>query len=546
LLLLVGAGCDGELAISDPSLNEDEGMADPSRVAQSAGVVPGQFIGKLYTEGLGRAPDPGGWRAHAGLFQSGGCSPGTLETAARSILSSIELQSLGLSDEARILVLYRALLGREPDPQGYATHLSDYRSHRDWTRKIDHFLRSPEFLSRIPAACSGHPTYWGRNAALELPIDQTTCYRINSQPERCWAMPRTQSSLQTLLDTVGAGGGGVVRLPRRAVIRLTSALTVPVGVTLATRDVANHRRYAEMARLVRVTDLPQGFLVRLAAGSVLRGVWVDGQHGKIAVTGGRDEGVRVAGPGAVVEHCRLSDSEGTAVYLAAAPYDAGVSTDGAQVRQNLITGYANRHMKEVTDWSDGVTNRSPSATIEGNHIVDVTDVGVITFHPGGPAPQRSVVRGNRILALGNPMVAAIGLDPETGFQGVGPTVHDFTGFLAEGNEIWTGGQSHLDIVLSLGTRAWFADGWAVGGTVRNNTSAGNEVVANNVILIASMSALQSVTGNTFAATLRASSGCLLGNVLAAKDSSSLGQVTHPFTWVDTASVTACVSHRYDH
>ena len=36
--------------------------------------VPSQFIAKLYSEALGRAPDNGGWQAQTNYFLASGCS----------------------------------------------------------------------------------------------------------------------------------------------------------------------------------------------------------------------------------------------------------------------------------------------------------------------------------------------------------------------------------------------------------------------------------------------------------------------------------------
>src|SRR5262249_36684318 len=162
------------------------------------------------------------------------------------------------------------------------------------------------------------------------------------------------------------------------------------------------------------------------------------------------------------EACRITDNEGTEIYLDSAPYNGNADCTGARVTRNLISGYGNGHMKDrPSAWSDGISNRCPSATIEDNDIVDVTDIGVVTFHPGGESIQASVVRRNRILALGNPMVAAIGIDPETGNEQRRNTALDYSKFVAEDNQVWTSDSSHIDIVLAIGTRSWFADGFAL-------------------------------------------------------------------------------------
>jgi hypothetical protein len=51
------------------------GTVGAAASADAAAKLPGQFVAKLYTEALGRAPDAGGWSFHLGSFAAQGCTP---------------------------------------------------------------------------------------------------------------------------------------------------------------------------------------------------------------------------------------------------------------------------------------------------------------------------------------------------------------------------------------------------------------------------------------------------------------------------------------
>ncbi len=48
-------------------------------------AVPTQFIAKMYTEALGRAPDPTGWSAAVEYFRENGCNERLLKTWGGSV-----------------------------------------------------------------------------------------------------------------------------------------------------------------------------------------------------------------------------------------------------------------------------------------------------------------------------------------------------------------------------------------------------------------------------------------------------------------------------
>ena len=60
------------------------------QAAAALGAAPPQFIAKMYSEALGRAPDPAGWQSALQYFQSSSCSQQTLKTWGTAALTSPE------------------------------------------------------------------------------------------------------------------------------------------------------------------------------------------------------------------------------------------------------------------------------------------------------------------------------------------------------------------------------------------------------------------------------------------------------------------------
>src|SRR5579864_1438076 len=97
-----------------------------AHAAAAPAAVPAQFVAKMYTEVLGRAPDPQGWQAALNYFEVNGCDQRRLAAWGGSVFESAEFHSLGYDEPAITLLLYRSILNREPDPAGY----------RDWLNAL--------------------------------------------------------------------------------------------------------------------------------------------------------------------------------------------------------------------------------------------------------------------------------------------------------------------------------------------------------------------------------------------------------------------------
>ena len=217
-----------------------------------------------------------------------------------------------------------------------------------------------------------------------------------------------QAALQAALDA--APPGGTVSLAPRAVVRISSPLVIPRGVTLTTTGDPAVTHYASMGRLVRGGAPPnetESSVVDLGPDATLSHVWVSGgrswlgQPVRAAVT------VRLRGDGGTVESSKIADPlGGSGLFVSSSRY--GGDCTKATVRGNLITGYSSDH--RGGGWADGISVACARTEVTDNAIVDATDVGIVLYRVDG-GTQESVVEHNRIVAAGRSAFAALAADP---------------------------------------------------------------------------------------------------------------------------------------
>jgi hypothetical protein len=439
--------------------------------AQAAtGRVPGQFIAKIYTEALGRVPDPEGWQQAVSWFEANGCRAATLNAWARKVYLSGEYLSRGYDPPAELLTLYRGALNREPDAADFQIRLKTRRKGQDLRDTVDGFFDNREFRRLAKKICGAQTSYsFGKQPALALPVTGE-------------GFQGTGAQLQARLDA--ASPGETVHLAQKAVVRLTAPLVIPRGVTLATTGFPEPTRYALMGRLVRSAGFKTA-AVTLQDGAALDSVWVDGQRGMVGFV---DDGINVrllGGDGTRIENSVITNSAGwSSVQVFGAA--EGFPCSNAEVLNNLVTAYSSGHVRgklKHNPWTDGLSISCESALVQMNSIVDATDVGIVLFR-SHPAVQKSLVRFNRVLAAGNSAYGAITVD---GLQGRG-TRPDFRGAMIDGNTFWTSPGTHFDIGIAVGTRAWFgppAD-LASGVAVINNFTAGIPTRVDSGIAVSGM------------------------------------------------------------
>ncbi len=461
----------------------------PAGAAQATTKIPDQFIAKLYTEVLGRAPDPAGWAHHRSSFVGTGCDATSLAGKVREFFSTAEFASRGYDNAERLLVAYRAVLNREADATGFSDRLTRMGTGTSFPSVVDELLASPEFTSLATTICDTATTGYGFDDSgqpLNLP-DEGTGFR------------GTQAQLQALLDSTPSGG--TVSLARHTVVRLTSSLFIPAGVTLTTAGAPSAQSYASMARLTREPGW-SGPSVQLVGGATLERVWVSGARGR--ETGWDRERASVlmlGGTGTSVVSSRLSEPSGASSLRSAGAGDALPCADNL-IQGNLITSYTAEFT--TVRQADGLSVGCEDTLVQDNAVIDATDVAIVLFPTSATVPQASRVTGNTVIHAGIRAQGSIAIDSLFGASGDAPgtSSRSFAGGSVDGNTLWMGDGVTAQIAISVGGRPWYgANGLTFsGGSVTGNTSAGLPVRAATAIAVSGALGT-TVSGNTLTVTL---------------------------------------------
>jgi hypothetical protein len=468
------------------------GVVVVDRVADAATRVPAQLVAKLYSEALGRMPDAGGWTFYLNTFATKGCNTKTVTDLVRTFYASSEFLNLPYGNAQRVLALYRGALNREPDQRGLDFWRAELdRAQVTWSDVVDEVAGSFESARLAHLICTGPGSYsFGTTPAATLQVP------AEGFPGGSGAQ------LQAALDSAPAGG--TVHLAHSAVVRLDSMLVIPAGKTLATVARPAPNAYALQGRLVRTSSFAAP-AVRLNPGARLVNVWVDGQRGNHANFTSAAINVQVlGGSGSEVSGSKITNSRGWTSLLVLGKAD-NQQCDGATVSGNLVTAYSSDHQPagDTGRWTDGLSISCERATVEGNGIIDATDVGIVVFR-APPAAQASLVRGNQVLNAGNSAYGAIVVDGLYDAQ----TPPDFTGLRITGNMLWTGPDTHFDIGLAVGTRPWFGarSSTGTGASVTGNTTNGLTAIVGTGIAVSGMSNA-TVRDNDLRLSVRAISNC---------------------------------------
>lgn len=436
----------------------------PVMAQAQVNVIPTQFVAKMYTEALGRAPDQGGWSTWTGYFYTNGCSLSTLQYVATQFYTRSEFTSDYSDNQSRLLALYRGLLNRDPDLGGFNSWMSDLNNGASWASVVSSFEGSSEFSGEVATICSvTNPDYGFSGAAM--PLATTPIVSACTSGQTCFT--GTESELQTALNN--ASSGSTVCIAPAELIMLDAVLNVPAGVTLSTCGNPTPNQYAHMARLARGSSSFGPYTVTVSGGGTLENVWVDGQRNVLGTnsdTTGNFNIETLGGTNTTVSNNRISEPQGATTFESQGAAE-GVTCTNLAVQGNLATAYTAIHGFDNSENSDGFSMHCDNTTITGNSIVDVTDVGIILFaYPG--TVQNSQITNNTIVSAGNDSNAPICADENTANQYGQPTSFDGTNFT--NNLFWTGPNTSFDFGIAAGTREW---GWShpsdsTGGTFTNN------------------------------------------------------------------------------
>ncbi len=464
-------------------------------------------------------------------FQTVDCNATQLALFGKNVLTSSEFNALGYDNTSKMIVAFRTILNRDGDPT-YAAGQLDSRAVT-WPDMIDSMFASPEFSTLAGRICSTTtPDYnFGTVPAVDVATSGS-------------GFTGTQAALQRVLDATPRGG--VVTLAQRAVVRMSSTLTIPAGVTLRTTGSPTPDHYANMARLVRADSWPTfaAAVVTLRPGAKLDHVWIDGQMGD--PTGRRNgsaSNVRVlSGTGTAVNDNRIGNTAGATNVSSAGGGDVVDACVDNEFNRNLVEAYSSDHGNG--NWADGLSIGCEDAEVTDNDIVDASDVGLIVFGQNG-FTQVSQLRDNVVVNAGQGAFASLGVDPWNNYpagRGDGPGVasRNFTGSDMSNNYFWNSPRSTNAIGIAIGTRPWTGDyNWnGRGMRVTGNTKGTLDLYARTGIVVSGM-LNATVTGNSLpTALVDDTSACARANVGAAVTAGyASGTIQGPYLDTD---YTACI------
>ncbi len=449
---------------------------------------PAQYISKLYTEGLGRAPDQLGYLSYANYFQARGCNAFNLQVIGYQILTSAEAKNISLNAEQRTLTLFRALLNREPT----SVELVDYTNlikSKGLEHTVTALAKSREFVNLVPRICkSKDKERLARYGWDGKPLKLSPTYH---------AFNGTEAELRA--ELVKYPHGTVFTVAENYYVELTAPLDL-VGITLQTEGNPTH--YAKMGRFVRGKNFKGSNacgqpecgepLIRLKDAATIKNIWIDG-NGNNHSYRVWDINVQTVGAHNKVENCRVDNTAGFSNIQTLGALE-GIPCHNVLIKDNLILGYNSDGFpnSNLAPWVDGITNSCEESTIEGNSIIDTSDVAIVVFNAPKGITQRSKIRFNNIFQAGNSTFA--GWNTDHIFVDYAA---DFSGTVFENNLIWTSDFASMRSAISVGSQVWGqkSGGSGFGAKILNNTTGYGFVRAQYAISIAGMQN-STILGNT--------------------------------------------------
>ncbi|MBD1857705.1 MULTISPECIES: DUF4214 domain-containing protein [Leptolyngbya] len=463
-----------------------------------------QFLSRLFTDGLGRAPEGRGW----GFWQSEiekSVSVDQLRGMGSSFFNSEEFAAKKYTTQQRISTLYRVALSREANAGEVI----------NWTWQIDSG-RQP-FSNAVMAVFGGDefariaPSYLNTKYDLvggtpyRPAAPRSNAYYVRRYEGGFYAVDETNgirnsTELQTVLNSLKPGD--ILSLAQGAIVEVTSQIVMPSGVILDTHGNPGTDEYQKMARLYRSSNYNDGNMIALLSGSALNNVWVDGQRNTANNPNWKPQNINVGllgGDGASAEYNRIDNSLGFS-HLTIAGQSIGLpKATNILIRGNFFDGTTSNYSRH---WADGVSNGGEQVTIEDNVFINMTDVSVVGFAFNIPkdSSQDSIIRRNLILNLSNSSYGGLVSDGVFDAGGVGSAPGEVRanafGLTFEDNILWTSNGAFMSIALSAGTRAWFGDSSQTidGTTFKNNSSDGQKIRVGSGI-VASGALNVTVEGN---------------------------------------------------
>jgi hypothetical protein len=368
---------------------------------------------------------------------------------------------------------------------------------------VQKFFTSSEFTALVPTICSG--VVDGSGSSYYFGTQQATALAVTG----AGAQPASEADLEKLLQAAAARGGGAVVLAQKALVWLTRPLVVPGRVTLTTEGGPDPRHYASMARLVRAPGYAEPStvdgVVQVRSGATLSNVWVDGARDTPGNVAPLEDVITYGGPGTTLSNDKIGNAQGPNTVYLFGRYN-GNPCPKETVSGNLITAYSSDHYLSTAgtgDWTDGIADNCEGATISGNQVVDATDVAIVVYRSTTTSAQQSVVTGNTVLSAGNSMYGGLGFDPLFRPKTQAAQTFSFAGGSIDHNTLWTGPDTHADIGITDGSRAWFAGTYTAdmgtGASVTSNTTGSQTARVQTGVGVDGM-VHTTVSGNTMNVT----------------------------------------------
>ena len=396
--------------------NVTTGVTDETKtISRNAEYGGGQYISKLFTEGLSRAAYGSEFSAFQNYIVEKGCTVKTLNVLAKAVFTSEAFNAFDLNRYETAICLYRAILSRDPSEEEIMKVKLGKISEA-----IDEITSGNEFNELLPAIQFG-PYYWRGSSKTFWSGDEVY----------------TSADFNRLVENASATKE--VALPQGALVLVNGTLDIPSGYTVKTAGNPNH--YVRFARIIRnngsVTTM------RVDSETTLQNIFVDGNRSEFDDKNQGGFNLEVTGKNVVIWGCRVGEHTG--------PVHSNPGSGRIYFGRNLVTQYSTGH---TNGWADGIDMYGYNSLIEYNHVVDPTDGGIVIFRSqkdGANVTQNTIVRYNLLCNTGNS--AYCGIDNE-GVDMDGNGVADFSGTVIYENAIYTSYVAHMHMCITLSARPW--------------------------------------------------------------------------------------------
>jgi hypothetical protein len=240
-----------------------------------------------------------------------------------------------------------------------------------------------------------------------------------------------------------------------AVIKMTGPVTLTQGLTLETAGAPTDP--TKMATILLGDDFPAGVNVAVASGGsdiTIRAVRFDGNRKHLMA---RDSQIPLElgrGSGYVVDGCVFTDSPGWTHLHLLEP------CDGSTITNNVVESAVDPlPHDDGGHWTDGLSISCAHTLVSGNHVNDISAVGIVYF--GGPG---SMITNNVVTETNTSAFSGINVGDAI--------VPDNTGVTISGNQLIATSPRYFHTGLAAGLKILGKTTTVTGVAVLDNTIEG--------------------------------------------------------------------------